>query len=169
MAQEMIHSYIGVHSLGVKNYMKKLNLPPFDYKIKTENSGNRIFDIIRKKYLLLTPEEWVRQHFVHYLIEHCHYPRSLISIETGLKYNQLRKRSDIIVYDKSGIPFLLVECKSADIQISKNAVFQATTYNQTVRAPYLVVTNGMGFICAKTGGEIDQLKWLDSLPPFPIT
>lgn len=147
--------------------MKKLNLPPFDYKIKTENSDNRIFDIIRKKYFLLTPEEWVRQHFIHYLINHCYYPRSLISIETGLKYNKLRKRSDIIVYDKSGSPFLLVECKSADIRISKKAVFQVATYNQTVQAPFLVVTNGMGFICAKTSSEMGQLKWQDSLPPFP--
>jgi hypothetical protein len=147
--------------------MKKLNLPPFDYKIKRESNGNKIFDIIRKKYLVLTPEEWVRQHFIHYLIEHHHYPKSLISIEAGLKYNQLRKRSDIIVYDKWGSPFLLVECKSASTRISKSAVFQAATYNQTVQAQYLVVTNGMGFICAKTSSEIGQLKWIDSLPPFP--
>ena len=149
--------------------MKKLNLPSFDYKIKRESAGDKIFDIVRKKYLILTPEEWVRQHFIHYLIKHHHYPRSLISIEAGLRYNQLRKRSDIIVYNTSGDPFLLVECKSADKPISKNAVFQASIYNQTVKAQYLAVTNGMGFICAKASGESAKLKWIESIPSFPVT
>lgn len=151
----------------VKNYMKKLNLPPFEYKIKRDKESTKIFDIIRKKYMVLTPEEWVRQHFIHYLIEHLSYSRSLISIETGLKYNQLRKRCDIIVYDKTGAPFLLVECKSADTSISKNALFQVATYNKTIQSKYMVITNGMSFICAKTEADTDKMKWLDIIPAFP--
>ena len=147
--------------------MKKLNLPPFNYKIKRETNGNKIFDIIRKKYLVLTPEEWVRQHFVHFLINHLHYPKSLISIESGLKYNSLRKRSDIVVYDKMGSPFLLVECKSANSPITSNAVFQAGTYNHTLKAKYIVVTNGLSFLCGKVKSSNEKIDWLDNIPPFP--
>ena len=147
--------------------MKKLNLPPFKYKLKRDKDSTKIFDIIRKKYLILTPEEWVRQHFIHYLIGTLGYSRSLISVETGLTYNQLKKRSDIIVYDNTGTPFLLVECKSADARISKQAVFQVSTYNQSVKARYIVVTNGLGFICAKSGESHEDFEWMESLPPFP--
>ena len=146
--------------------MKKLDLPPFEYKIKRENNGTKIFDIIRRKYIVLTPEEWVRQHFVHYLIDQLHYPRTLINIESGLKYNQLRKRSDIVVYDKSGSSFLLVECKSATSQISKNAIFQAATYNHSIKAKYVAITNGLSFVCCKVSGDSEQLTWVENLPTF---
>lgn len=147
--------------------MKKLNLPPFEYKIKRESTHTRIFDIIRKKYLVLTPEEWVRQHFIHFLIGQFNYPKALIKVETGIKYNELSKRSDIVAYDRSGVPFLLVECKSHDSKISKSALFQAVTYNKTLHAKYLVVTNGMTFICGRVDKENKNITWLDSLPPFP--
>jgi hypothetical protein len=150
-----------------EKYMKKLSLPSFEYKLIREGETTKIFDIIRKKYFVLTPEEWVRQHFVHYLIDHLKYAKSLISVETGLKYNQLKKRSDIIVYDKDGSPFLLVECKSAETQISKKALFQVFTYNQTIKARYLVITNGLAFICAKVNEVTKQLEWIDALPPYP--
>ncbi|MCZ6521312.1 MAG: type I restriction enzyme HsdR N-terminal domain-containing protein [Bacteroidetes bacterium] len=146
--------------------MKTLDLPPFEYKIKRENNGTKIFDIIRRKYIVLTPEEWVRQHFVHYLIDQLHYPRTLINIESGLKYNQLRKRSDIVVYDKSGSSFLLVECKSASSKISKNAIFQAATYNHSIKAKYVAITNGLSFVCCKVSKDSGQLTWVENLPAF---
>ncbi|MFL5728166.1 MAG: type I restriction enzyme HsdR N-terminal domain-containing protein, partial [Cytophagaceae bacterium] len=85
--------------------MQKLNLPQFDVKIQESNGKTEIFDALRKKYIVLTPEEWVRQHFVNLLIQHYNYPKSLISLESGLKYNELQKRSDIVVYDREGKPF----------------------------------------------------------------
>src|SRR5690606_27113443 len=92
--------------------MVDLNLPSFEYRIKKTEEKTFIFDEIRKKFVVLTPEEWVRQHFVHYMIGHLRYPRALINVETGLAYNQLRKRSDIVLYDRTGKPWMIVECKA---------------------------------------------------------
>src|SRR5690606_41190461 len=92
--------------------MLKLNLPSFDYNLLKEEGKIWILDGIRKKYIVLTPEEWVRQHFIHYLINEKKYPRSLMRIEGGLRYNALQKRSDIVVYDVKGLPWLVVECKA---------------------------------------------------------
>ncbi|MEM7108661.1 MAG: type I restriction enzyme HsdR N-terminal domain-containing protein [Bacteroidota bacterium] len=123
--------------------MIRLNLPEVEVKIREKEGNHEIFDVIRKKYIHLTPEEWVRQHFIHYLISHLDYPRSLIKVESELHYNQLKKRSDILTYSSSGVPFLLVECKSFKNPINQETLMQATTYNKTVNAPYLVLTNGL--------------------------
>ena len=95
--------------------MIKLNLPDFDYKLKKAEGKVWIFDVIRKKYLVLTPEEWVRQHVVHFLITHKKYPKALIKLEGGLNYNQLQKRSDIVVFDREGKPWMIMECKAPAI------------------------------------------------------
>jgi hypothetical protein len=144
--------------------LSTLNLPPFDYKIKEIEGKNYIFDIIRRKYLILTPEEWVRQHFIHVLISQYSYPKSLFRIEGGLKYNQLQKRSDIIVYDKMGNPFLLVECKAADVTLNQAVVEQASRYNQTIRAKYLAITNGLKTFCFEVDFETTQIRQLKDLP-----
>ena len=106
--------------MGLPGYMKKLNLPLFDVKVETINNKVRVFDPLRKKFIVLTPEEWVRQHFINFLINHCDYPKSLIQVERGLGYNKRMKRSDIIIYNRRGGVFLIVECKAPDIQIDKN-------------------------------------------------
>lgn len=127
--------------------MEALNLPAFVYKIKKTEGKTWIFDVIRKKYLVLTPEEWVRQHFINYLIQHLHYPKGLIAPERGTTYNTLAKRTDICVYDSAGEVQILVECKASSVKISAETVKQATTYNQKIKAPYIVLTNGLEHYC----------------------
>src|SRR5689334_12958722 len=123
--------------------MEALNLPAFAFKVKQEKSKFWIFDGIRRKYLVLTPEEWVRQHFIQYLIQHLHYPKGLISPERGVIYNSLAKRTDICVFDTTGKVCMLVECKASSVKINEATIRQATTYNQNIRAKYVVLTNGL--------------------------
>ena len=122
--------------------MTALNLPAYDAKVKKSEGKVWIFDGVRKKFVVLTPEEWVRQHFVSYLIHQQLYPKSLFRIEGSLSYNTLQKRSDILVYDRSGKPWMLIECKSPTIKLSQKAFNQVAIYNMTVGARYLAVTNG---------------------------
>jgi len=145
----------------------KLNIPQFELKIKEEEGKFLVFDIIRKSYFLLTPEEWIRQHFIHLLIDHYHYPKSLIKIESGLRYNNLFKRSDIIVYDREGKPFLLVECKSAEIKLTNTGFEQASVYNKTIKASFIVLTNGLSTFCCKVNQENGQYEFIKDLPSFP--
>lgn len=147
--------------------MQSLNLPSFDFTIKEIEGRVSIYDSLRKKFLILTPEEWVRQHFVHFLIQHYKYPKSLIKLESGHTYNQLSKRSDIIIYDRYGNIFLLVECKSAESKISQKTFDQVATYNLTLKAKYIAVTNGINhFVC-----EVNQLDksyvFLKDFPTMP--
>lgn len=143
-----------------------LNLPQFEYKIKNEEGKTFLFDIIRKKYVVLTPEEWVRQHFVHYLINHFNYPKSLIKIESGHKFNKLQKRSDIIVYDREGKSFLMVECKAVSEKITSRTFDQIANYNVAIKAKYLVVSNGMKHYCYCVNFEDNQYKFLDNIPVY---
>lgn len=147
--------------------MVKLNLPPFDHNIVNQNGKPYIFDIIRKKYVYLTPEEWVRQHFIHLLINHFSYPKSLFKIETGLKYNDLMKRSDILVYDREGERFMIIECKSPDQKISRAVFDQAAVYNKTLQASYVAVTNGLQSFCAKIDHLNGIVEHQQDLPAFP--
>ena len=147
--------------------MTQLELPAFDIKLKKSERGVEVFDIIRKKYIMLTPEEWVRQHFVHFLITRLNYPKSLIRVESGHSYNALLKRSDIITYDRTGKAFLLTECKSASEKLNESALYQVATYNHSVNAQYIALTNGIGFICGKPGQSGSAMKWLKELPVYP--
>ena len=124
-----------------------LNLPSFSHQITRQASSHLIFDAIRKKYVALTPEEWVRQHFVHYLTGHRHYPKVWISIEGALLVNGQKKRADIVVYGRDGQPFLVVECKSYDVKLGEATFQQSSLYNYTLQAPYLVITNGLKHYC----------------------
>ncbi|MDX5421005.1 MAG: type I restriction enzyme HsdR N-terminal domain-containing protein [Hymenobacteraceae bacterium] len=144
--------------------MESLNLPPFDYKIKKNEANPLIFDILRKKYIQLTPEEWVRQHFLHYLINTLGYPKSLISVERGLSYNRLQKRTDLCVYSAEGRPHLLVECKASYVPITQEVVKQVSVYNQTLRARYLVITNGIQHFCWEVDFEKKQFTPLQEIP-----
>ncbi|MEM8568355.1 MAG: type I restriction enzyme HsdR N-terminal domain-containing protein [Bacteroidota bacterium] len=139
--------------------MTRLNLPEVEFKIREKEENHEIFDVIRKKYIHLTPEEWVRQHFIHYLISHLNYPRSLIKVESGLIYNTLVKRSDILAYSSDGKPLLLVECKSFKKPINQGTLVQATTYNKMISAPYLALTNGLNHFCyTQKEGTYTSLK-----------
>jgi hypothetical protein len=148
--------------------MYKLNLPDFDYKLKKAEGKVWIFDVIRKKYLVLTPEEWVRQHFVHYLINDFKYPKSLIKIEGGLIYNQLQKRTDILIFDREAKPWMVIECKSPDLKLSHITLQQASVYNSTLKAKYLTVTNGLQYFCSATDWTEGKVTLLDELPSYPL-
>ena len=145
--------------------MVQLNLPPFEYKVTKIGEKLHIFDIIRRKYLLITPEEWVRQHVLHWLINHHRYPKSLIRTESGLQYNQLAKRTDILVYDREGKTFLLVECKASHIQLTEAVLEQAIRYNAVLQAPYLLISNGLEhFLFEIKQGEALPLEGIPAYP-----
>ena len=146
--------------------MYTLNLPAANVSLKKDKGKVWIFDIIRKKYIIVTPEEWVRQHFLHHLIHGLKYPKSLFKIESSLKYNSLQKRSDILVHDRDGKPWMLIECKSPEIKLTQKAFNQVAVYNMTIGAKYLVVTNGMVVFCCLAPREGEEAVYLNNLPDF---
>jgi hypothetical protein len=146
--------------------MFKLNLPEFNITVRKEEGKVWIFDMIRKKYIVLTPEEWVRQHFIHYLINHLNYPKALFRIEGSLTYNRLQKRSDIVIHDREGNPWMLVECKAPNIKLTQKAFNQVAVYNMTIGARFVAVTNGMVQYCFETSHE-GNASHLTSFPEFP--
>jgi len=146
--------------------MTPLNLPAFDVKVKKSEGKVLIFDTVRKKYLVLTPEEWVRQHIIHYLIHHRFYPRSLFRVEGSLTYNTLQKRSDILIYDRAGKPWMLIECKSSEIKLSQRAFNQAAIYNMTIGARYVAVSNGVVHYCCLAPKQGVQPEFLEEFPDF---
>lgn len=144
--------------------MVQLNLPAYDYKLqRREDNKFYIFCQVRKKYLLLTPEEWVRQHFINFLFEQG-YPKGLTSAESGLKYNKRQKRTDIVVYDRQGKPFLLVECKAPEVKLSDSTFSQAATYNMVLKAPYIAVSNGLQHYFCHIDFENKSYHFLDTVP-----
>ena len=144
--------------------MRDLNLPSYTFRTKNENGQDFIFDPIRKKFLVLTPEEWVRQNFIAFLISEYEYPRSLFKCEGGLTYNKLRKRSDILVFDRNGAPFFLIECKAPEIPINQKVFQQVSVYNQTVKAPFIAVTNGLQHFICKIDFEKSSYEFLEEIP-----
>ncbi|WP_317239020.1 type I restriction enzyme HsdR N-terminal domain-containing protein [Hymenobacter sp. 5516J-16] len=106
-----------------------------------------IWDVLRRRNVVLTPEEWVRQHVVHYLVNHRGYPKGLLSLERGHRYNQRQKRTDLVALDATGQPLLLVECKAPSVPITAAVALQSATYNQTIGAPLLLLTNGLSHFC----------------------
>ena len=143
--------------------MIKLNLPAFDYKLKKADGKVWIFDGIRKKYVVLTPEEWVRQHVVQYMLNHLKYPKALIKVEASLTYNSLDKRADVVVFDREGKPWMIVECKAPDLKLTQVVAMQVATYNTSLQAPFVVITNRMLVYCFEIQPEI---KSLAELPVF---
>lgn len=146
--------------------MTPLNLPAFDVKVKKSGGKVFIFDSVRKKYVVLTPEEWVRQHVMNYLIQHRFYPKSLFRIEGSLAYNTLKKRSDILIYDRSGKPWMLVECKASSIKLTQRAFNQAAIYNMTLGAKYVAVSNGMAHFCCLAPRAGVNPEFLEEFPEF---
>ncbi|HEX7846037.1 MAG TPA: type I restriction enzyme HsdR N-terminal domain-containing protein [Chitinophagaceae bacterium] len=122
--------------------MIKIEYPAPSFRIKTENDKEFIWDGLRKKWLLLTPEEWVRQNFVQYLVQVKNYPSSLIALEKEIRLGELKKRFDILVYNKDHQPWMMIECKGADIKLDETVLQQVLRYNITVPVKYLIVTNG---------------------------
>lgn len=148
--------------------MHQLNLPTYKFKIKSNENKYAIFDIVRKKYVSLTPEEWVRQHFIHYLIEEKNYPISLIAIEKKITINKLTKRADILVFNAKGLPHIIVECKAPSINITQNAFDQIARYNLKLNANYLLVTNGLKHYYCKIDFSKEEYVFLDTIPDYNL-
>jgi len=125
-----------------------------------------IFDPLRRKYVKLTPEEWVRQNFVQYLINEGKYPAGLLGVEVLFRLNKLKKRVDILVHDRSGQPIMIVECKSPDVKIDDDVFEQIITYNIKLKVPYLVVTNGMHHYACKMNSEESNHEYLLVIPLY---
>lgn len=146
--------------------MQQLNLPEYDFKVKRELNKEYIFDVIRKKYLVLTPEEWVRQHVVSFLINHKKFPKSLIVIEKGLVFNEMQKRADVLIYNKQLQPLFMVECKAPHIKITEATFEQIARYNMVFKVPYLLVTNGMNHYCCKIDFKNESYTFLEDIPDY---
>jgi len=141
--------------------MLVINYPEPSFRIKTENEKKHIFDSFRKKWLLLTPEEWVRQNFAQYLIQVMKYPASLIALEKEIWLGELKKRFDILVYNSNHKPWMIVECKGTDIKLSNETLRQALRYNISVPSEFLVITNGhYSFGWQKKAGGLVEMKEL---------
>ncbi|MCL6265815.1 type I restriction enzyme HsdR N-terminal domain-containing protein [Flagellimonas myxillae] len=146
--------------------MQALDFPPYPFRLKSSEKGLQIFDIIRKKFVLLQPEEWVRQHVVHFLINSKKYPKSLINVEKQLVVNNLKKRYDVVVYKSDGTIALLVECKAPEIQISQETFDQIARYNLLLKSDYLMVTNGLHHYYCEMDPANEKYKFLKEIPDF---
>lgn len=144
-----------------------LNFPAFEFRIEKSGDKLMIFDHVRKKWVSLTPEEWVRQHMVRYLIDFKAYPRSLIRVESGLKYDKLSKRSDVLVYDQSGAPFLVVECKAPDAALDNKVIHQAAVYSKALKVKYVGISNGLRHYCWAVDHENETSSILSDFPDHP--
>lgn len=146
--------------------MQKLNLPSYSFKLKSKENKTLIFDKFRKKYVVLTPEEWVRQHVASFLLEEKKYPISLISIEKQFLVNNLKKRTDIIIFNASGNPEIMVECKAPTVKIKQETFDQIARYNLKIKANYLFVTNGLDHFYCQMDFENETYIFLQELPDF---
>ena len=146
--------------------MQQLNLPLFDFRIRESEKQKEIFDPVRKKFVALTPEEWVRQNFIRYLAEYKNVPLSLIAVEKALSLHKLTKRTDIVVYGKAAKPRMIVECKAPGVKISQAVFEQIGRYNMTLRVEFLVVTNGLNHYCAKIDFERNAFSFLAEIPDY---
>ena len=143
-----------------------LNLP--DYPLNVKKNGNRlvVFDRLRKRYVALTPEEWVRQHFVEYLIHEKQFPAALMANEVSLTQNGIKRRCDTLVADRQGKPLVIVEYKAPDIEITQQVFDQIVRYNMVLRARYLMVSNGMTHYCCRIDYDINTYAFLTDIPRY---
>jgi hypothetical protein len=146
--------------------LKQLNLPEYSFRITGNEGQEMIFDPLRKKYVKLTPEEWVRQNFVQYLINEGKYPAGLIGVEVMSSYNKLRKRVDILIHNRLGEPVMIVECKSWDVKINDTVFDQIVCYNMGFKVPYIIVTNGMVHYACKVDVEQKKYEFLLVIPLY---
>ncbi len=146
--------------------MKPLNFPEYPFYIQGVAEEQTIYDPIRRKYVRLTPEEWVRQHLIQYLVAECGFPVGLIAVERVYPYQGFARRADIVVYDRKGRPAVLAECKSPEVAVTQAVFDQAARYNSVVGAPYLVVTNGLVHYCCRIDRQKGTVEFLDGVPHF---
>ena len=149
--------------------MEKLNLPDIAARIREGKNGkSEVFDEIRKKYVRLTPEEWVRQHFLHFMTGQLGFPASLIVVEAALTYNKMKKRFDILAYRADGKPCFVVECKSPDVEITQAVFDQVAMYNMTLTVDFLAVTNGLSHYTCKIDHAKRTYTFLKDIPTYEL-
>ena len=146
--------------------MQKLNFPQYSFRFKNNENKLSIFDDIRKKFVILQPEEWVRQHCVHFLLNDKNYPKSYVNVEKQLTINQLTKRYDIVVFNTDGSIHLVVECKAPTVSINQSAFDQIARYNLTLNATYLMVSNGINHYYCQMDYEHKRYQFLEDLPSY---
>ncbi|WP_455991459.1 type I restriction enzyme HsdR N-terminal domain-containing protein [Prevotella sp.] len=146
--------------------MIQLTLPPYQIRVKETHGRKQIFDILRKKYVALTPEEWVRQHFIHYLVEHKNYPSSLLANEVSLQIGEKRMRADSVLYDNQLHPRMIIEYKAPNITLTQKVFDQITVYNLLLHVDYLIVSNGMITYICKMDYEKQTYKFLEAIPNY---
>ena len=146
--------------------MRKLNLPAYDFKYRTEGDMTLVLDVYRKRFVKLTPEEEVRQRFARYLVEEKGFPASLIMTEYSLKHNKLSRRCDILVHKPAGHPVLLVECKAPEVSISQASFDQVARYNLAFKVSYLMVTNGLKHYCCQVDFNTEEISFLSEIPAY---
>ncbi|MEL0456582.1 type I restriction enzyme HsdR N-terminal domain-containing protein [Flavobacteriaceae bacterium SZ-1-7] len=146
--------------------MQTLNFPKYSFRFKNKENKLSIFDDIRKKFVVLQPEEWVRQHCVLYLIQEKNYPKSLINVEKELTINNLKKRYDVVVFNSDGSIHLIVECKAPTITINQDTFDQVARYNLELNATYLMVTNGLNHYYCQMDFENERYQFLKDIPDY---
>lgn len=147
--------------------MIRLNLPSFKIKLSGTIQKPMIYDILRRKHVALTPEEWVRQHFIHYMIECKSYPTSLMANEVSLKYGSKSLRADTVLYNRSLKPIMIMEYKAPDIAITRNVFDQISAYNLLLHVDYLIMSNGMQHYCCKMDYDRRSYTFLTDIPDYP--
>ena len=146
--------------------MQQLNFSNYSFRFKNSENKVLIFDEIRKKFIILTPEEWVRQHVIHYLLNELNYPKSLINVEKLIKINDLSKRYDVVVFKSTGEILVLIECKPPSITISQATFDQIARYNLVLNAQFLMVTNGLNHYFCQMDFENEKYLFLKNLPTY---
>ncbi|WP_167614891.1 type I restriction enzyme HsdR N-terminal domain-containing protein [Maribellus sediminis] len=146
--------------------MEKLNLPEYDFRIKTENGKQLIFDGIRKKFVALTPEEWVRQNFVQFLKQEKHFPESLMAVEKQIMVNSNPRRFDLLVYSRKGQPHLIAEFKAPGVKITQETFDQVVRYNMALRVERVLVSNGMQHFACEIDYSTNSYSFLREIPEF---
>jgi hypothetical protein len=149
--------------------LPRLHFPEYRFKLQRPSDGGqslKIFDIIRKKYVRLTPEEWVRQHLLHFLVNERNFPQSLISVEKKLLINNLEKRTDVVIYSTSMRPLILAECKAPSVPVTQDVFDQAARYNMTLKVEYFLITNGMETFVCRMDEEKQAYTFLEEIPHY---
>jgi type I site-specific restriction endonuclease len=148
--------------------LPQLNLPHFEPKLLEKEGKFWIFDSLRKKQLVLTPEEWVRQHWINFLITELKFPKGLLALEKGLIYNKLLKRTDLVIWDKNGNPYLLIECKAPKVKLTQKTIEQACMYHKELKTPFLLISNGLQHICLSFESSTEKFTQEKSFPEPPV-
>ena len=148
--------------------MNELNLPPYDVKVRGTREKPEIFDFLRRRYVALTPEEWVRQHFTHWLVEHKGYPKGLLGNEIALKCGDKTLRCDSVLYDKDLQPRMIIEYKAPTVSLTQRVLNQISDYNLLLHVDYLVVSNGLQHICCRMDYVNRQYDFLQEVPDYNV-